>query len=418
MKRLFDLDPNEVSLVPRGANKKKFLIFKEHKGRTMPQSEIQQLINSVDPKTMARIDKVLKTMGMEGKGNPGKKQKVKGNEGKPGGGDMPPKKDSATFKDAGADHQVTDEGTSHDHKPLSDRAQAALKATARILAPFKDEITDDHLDAIQQEIGMPMDEETPSDDDEGPGKIEMSMDAPDGVKPEDHEAAMGESKKAYMDHMKKMGYRQHPDPSTDETNATKSADDGGEDDNEEEESVGKVVKSALDLSAFPKEQRSQLEQVFKAAHAVSEQNKELVKKNADLEKEIRQERDIRLTREFEDRAKNFKHLGANTTELAKVMKSLSETSPDALSKFESVLKGANEQLRVVKAFNTESVFDEIGTKAGGGGSNAGEQLETLVDSVVAKSDGKSREQVYEEVLKTKDGKRLYAEYKASRRHGA
>lgn len=414
MRKLSDLEAHEVSLVPRGANKKKFLIFKSQRGNTMPRSEIVDLINAVDPKTMARVEKAVKSM------------KIK----KEHGGDMMPRPDSAAYKDAGSDRQVTDNGLSHTHAPLSDRAQAALKAVARILAPFKDEINDGHLDAVQSEVGIDpdVDQATPSDDDETQKNyddIEMSVAYPQEVEEEHSAEALKLAKKAYGEHLEKMGYRKYPDPSLESTNASKhigkDADMDDEDDDEEEESVGKNINKsadALDLTAFPKNQRAQLEAIFKANNDLVQVNKALVQKTADLEKRLEVERNDRVLKGFKEKARGFKHLGVDTDELAVVMKSLAESEPSGYEKIEAILKSADEQLRVNKSFNG-GIYGEMGTKASNaGGGDPGARLDALVDSVVAKSEGKTREQVYEEVLKSKEGKRLYAEYKASRPHGA
>lgn len=379
MKKLYDLKAAEVSLVPRGANKKKFLVFKSDKGNCMPQPEqdIRKLIESVDPKTIAKVDEVLKSM---------------------------------TNKE--------EDGT---EAPLSERAQAALKAVARILAPFKDEITDDHLDAVQDEVGIEPgegEEPTSKDDEDGDGDedVEMSMDKPEGVDDEHHKSAMDEAKKGYTAHLNKMGYekyqsdqtlqktRRGPEPEDD----SDEDDDGDMDDVNkiQEESVGKeaVTKSAesLDLSAFPEKQRAQLEMIFKANQELVQKADALEKKNEALEKDLKIERDQRVLKEFQDKAKTFKHLGANTEELASVMKTLSETNKEAYDKIEGVLKAADAQIA-----QGADLYREIGTRGSSPVGDAEAQLNALVESVVKKSDGsKTKEQVYDEVCQTPEGKKL------------
>lgn len=400
MKRLYDLDPAEVSLVPRGANRKKFLVFKSHKGNMMAKKdsdrEIRALIDGVSPETMKKVEKILKTMT------------------KKSAGDMPPRKDSATFKE---EEHGMDEHEEH-KQPLSERAQAALKAVARIMAPFKDELTSDHVGAVAHEVGLggahtePADEKTPHD--EQVAEKDLGTDAiPENVEEEHHAEALALARKAYGEHLSKLGYRKYPDAEMQQ----KSADDENEsEDDEEEESVGKVAKSAgtLDLSAFPKEQRSQLESVFKAHQELVATNKEQVRKIADLEKELSHERDLRVTKEFTERAQGFKHLGANTEKLAKVLKTLAATDEDAFKEVESVLKTADRQL------GTAGLFGERGSKLSRSGDavTAEDKLQALVDQVVEKSGHEmTSEQAYEKVLKTTEGKRLYAEYKSNRPGG-
>lgn len=391
MRKLHSLTVNEISLVGKGANKKKFLVTKSNKGKSMPSQEILNLINSVSPEKMTKIVEAIKKAD----------------------GDMAPGPDSHVFKET---HNVTGGG-------MSDRAQAAMKATARILAPFKDEIHGGHMDAMQKELGMkdhgaPQEgaqagapAEPQKDEDGGDEDIEMSVAYPQQVE-EDHAAeALDMAKKAYKSHLEKMGYRKYPD---------QQPKVGSHDPNVEDDKVGKnkeevVGKSATNpLSAFSPAQQAQLDLIFKSNQTLTDANKQLVEKSDRLEKELRAERDERLNREFKQRASQFKHLGANTDELATVMKSLSETDSKAFDKVESILKAANEQMR------TSALFGEIGSSMGPGSpvGDAMARLDTLVDSVVQKSDGKrTREQIFDEVLKTAEGKRLYAEYKNARPHG-
>jgi Family of unknown function (DUF6582) len=378
-------------------------------------NEIMNLINAVDPETMKRVDKVLKSMT--------KMKKFKGEEGedkaacKSGDGDMLPRKDSAAYKmrkmkmkkdddgDMGdvsmGDHQEMGEG--EDDAPLSERAQAAVKAISRIAAPFKDELSHDHIKAALKEVGfhpgaedMEQDEKDPHDE-----KVHMNWAIPEGVEEEHHSDALDMARKTYKSHLEKMGYRKYPDPSLDETNAMEKSKHGMEDDDdddEEDEEVGKIAKSDFNLSSFPKAQQAQLENIFKS-------HTELVRKNADLEKELKVERDIRRMKEFENRAREFKHLGVNSTELASVMKSLSESDTKSFEKVERILKAADNQLA-----QGGGLYGELGSRMSNAEGSAEAKLEALVDSVVHKSDGsKTKEMIADEVYKTKEGKRLLQE---------
>lgn len=399
MKKLYDLDPAEVSLVPRGANRKKFLIFKSRKGSGMAANqEIQNLVNMVHPETMAKVEKIVKTFC------------------KKADGDMPPRKDSAVFKEP---HGAGEEEPMNE--PLSERAQAALKAIARIMSPFKDELTSDHVGAVAHEVGLggskteAADEATPED--EELEHMDKSFEAvPEGVEEEHHAEALNMARKSYGEHLKKMGYRKYPDAEMQQKMKSKSADMQDEDDEDEDEtegeSVGKISKS-LDLSAFPKGQRSQLEQVFKSHNALARENKEQISKIGELQEELKFEKDLRLKKEYLEKAKSFKHLGANTEKLATVLKTLAEKDVDAFKEVEAVLKAADRQIAV-----GGSLYGEIGTRGTSDATDPEARLNALVESVVAKADGsKSRHEIYEQVLKTAEGKRLYGEYKNSRNGG-
>jgi hypothetical protein len=407
MRELFDLDPFEVSLVDEGANKKKFLIMKSRKGSQMSRTqrqEIRELINSVDAKTMGRVEKVLKSM------HPIKKED----------GDMEPKKDSAVFKEEMGMACKEDES-----QPISERAQAALKAVARILAPFKDELHDGHMDAVQHEIGM---HDSPEAKAAGP---EMGMEGmekakafPQEVKDEHHVEALGMAKAAYKEHLEKMGYRQHPDPDLEGTNGevNKAKPPMGEEEEDEDEieknkearvSKTAVNKSAVDLSAFPKEQRSQLELIFKANKDLQDQNKELVQKAANMEKALA-ERDAKdKDREYVAKAATFTHLGIPTEE---VVESLRDAAKVGEKSYERVCK---QFAQISEQNKTGGLFKEIGSRLPNDGTiDAEMRLNKLVDSVIQKSDSKmTREQIYEQVIQSAEGSKLYSEMKSKRPGG-
>lgn len=401
-------------------------------------NEIRNLINSVDPETMKKVDLVLKGMT--------KAKKFKAEEGedkaeKSKSGDMAPKKDSAAMMKSKMDEKMKkskmdmekskdekmckdddgdmgDVSMSADGEPLGEREKAAVKAIARIAAPFKDTLSHEHIQAALKEVGFqdgaedaPQDEKDPHDE-----QVHMSWAIPEGIEEEHHATGMDMARKSYKDHLEKMGYRKYPDPSNEETNGLEKSkhgvDEDDEEDEEEEEHVGKIAKS-LDLSSFPKAQQEQLHMIFKS-------NNELVQKNADLEKELKVERDIRKLKEFEDRAKSFKHLGVNSTELATIMKSLSEKDNESFEKVERILRAVNSQMA-----SGSNLYSEIGSRISKSDGNSAEaKLDTLVDSVVHKADGsKTKEMIYDEVIQTREGKKLLQEvmdeqHEAIRRSGS
>lgn len=404
MKRLHSLEPEEVSLVKRGANKKKFLVLKDDEGTKMPRKEsdslreVRNLVNGVDPKIMAKVDKVVKNMsGMKPE-------------------DLPPGKDSATYKSEEVDPEMHPEGP----KPLSDRAQVALKAMARIAAPFKDEMGDHHVMAALKEVGIGGDEEQPGEvghaighSEDGMGKAMHDMNKgkaiPEKVEEKHHAEALEFAKKAYKSHMEKMGYQKYPA----EQPAMKAKHLADEDDEEGEENVdkSKVSKAAesVDLSAFPEAQRPALQQIFKSHAALVQKNEELTADKERVEKELKTERELRRDKEFIQKAHSFTHVGGDVKELAETMKALEDADPSgkALKLFESKLRAANEQVKKGELFGT------MGTtisKSGSAGNDAFAKLNSLVDQIVMKGSDVTREQVFDQVIQTPEGKRLYAEY--------
>lgn len=388
IKKLFALEPKEVSLVDKGANKKKFLIFKEDKGTGMAKDKtLEEMIKNVDPKIMAKVDAVVKKMKIV----------------KIAKSDMMPGKDSAVYKET---HNVLHDGESDrgDQEMMDPHAQAALKAMARIAAPHKDKITHEHVMHAMKEAGIGHAEAHEPQDE---GMFHKSKKAiPEEVKEEHHVAALGEAEKMYKSHLAKMGYAKYADPSLEETNGIEKTKKPFDDDEDDEEDG--VEKSAIEkmLKAVPAEQRPGMEAIFKA-------QSELIEKNTSLEKELKVEREARVEKELIAKADQFTHLGVEKSELVAIMRELKSKAPEALEKFEKVLKAGDKQIKEGK------LFDTLGSSLSkSGGSDAEAKLEALVDTYVAKSDGSSsRMDIYDRVLKTEEGKRLYKEFTGSRKGG-
>ena len=389
MKRLHSLEPKEVSLVGKAANKKKFLVFKNSKGKQMSvQQEIVEMMKKADPKALKNLEKVVKAMMPSDAGM--------------AAGDMPPKKDSSVYKLEGKEG----EDSVDEHTMIGDRAQAALKAVGRILEPFKGEIKAQHLMKVAGAVGIG-DDHAPGDvqGEEAPVDHMMKADCPEGVDPEHHAKAMGEAQKMYKAHLEKMGYRKHEDEQPEMKSMMKAKKDDMEEE-EEEDLEKKVQKSGrLDLSAFPEAQRPHLEAIFKS-------NMELVKKNQDLEKELSHERDVRLEKEFNEKAAALTtHTGANKAEIVKIMKSMHSKDPEALKFFEAVLKAQNEQAK------SSGLFKTVGSDRAAKVGDPASQIDAIVDGLVLKSGGKTKEQVYSEYIATPEGKKLYNEYAIQKRGG-
>lgn len=388
IKKLFDLEPKEVSLVDKGANKKKFLVFKEDKGSSMSDKALLESIKNVDPKVMAKVETVVKRM---------KVVKIKKAD-----GDMMPGKDSAVYKET---HNVMADGESDRGAEMLDpHAQAALKAMARIAAPHKDKITQEHIMNCMKEAGIGNAEKPMGEQENHDGLMQKNLAIPQDVKEEHHVEALKSADKMYKSHLAKMGYRKYSDPSLEDANGvTKSKNKDLDEDDEED--GGDVEKSAIEkmLKTVPEEQRPSIEAIFKA-------QQELVEKNMSLEKELKVERDARVEKEFQEKASQYKNVAGDKAELVAVMKAM---DTETLAKFEKILKANDAQI------NEGKLFAEIGSKLShtpAGGAEA--KLDALVQSYVSKSDGKESEaQVYDRVIKTPEGRALYNEFKSNRKGG-
>lgn len=402
IKRLHSLDPAEVSLVKRGANRKKFVVFKSKDGKGGPASgpldaaDVLDAIRNFPPELQQRTDAAISRVA---------------------------KGDAAQALADQAEMSAR----------LSERAQSALQAVARILAPFRDEITGPDVDALVDALGIECadDEEEAADEgadliDVSPvamsaetqnpkveeaakaskdqsmtdtvtkGDIAMDMSPPAGVASSDHKAAMGKAKDAYMNHlagMKKM----------DETVDSKKAKDGeeemckakGDDENEME---GDVKKSA------------DLEAIFKSHKALVQEHKDLIAKSSSLEAELVAERSDRVLKEYVAKAEALAGCGADVQELALVLKGFHDRGDtEGLERMTRVLKASAEQANSANAFGG-NLFGVAGSSAPSQDANSPQaRLDALVTSVVQKNtNGKSEAQIYNEVIQTPEGRRLYA----------
>ncbi len=393
MKNLHDLEPAEVSLVTRGANKRKFLVFKSQKGNSVTKAakEIQDLMKNVDPAIIAKVEKVIKDMStpqIPGAANPNAQST------------MP-----------------------------SERAQAALKAAARILTPFQKELGGELLQKVMQAAGMQM-------PDGKPGTIEgnnmglenkdtnkSSTQSPEKVTDEHAALAMKDAECAYKAALAKLGYQKYPEGKL-QMKSLEGADaaDADEEDDVEKSGVKKADKpkgeskvaeqvlkadGSLNLEAIPEAVRPAVEHIFKA-------QQELVKKNADLTKELEDRKSAEAKREVVAKADSYTHLGIPKEEIVATLEDAKKAGTEAYIRITKQFDTLNEQSR------TSGLFKEVGSSLSGGPGSAGawEAIEKAAISFVQKSGEKmTKEAAVEKYLETDEGNRQYAEYKANRKGG-
>lgn len=392
MKKLYDLEPEEVSLVGKGANKKKFLIYKSIKGKQMAQrEEIRRMLESVPAAQMAKVEKVIKELATPA-ANSGMKPE-----------DNPPGKDSAAFKAGGA---------------MPEQAQAALKAIARIAAPHKDVLTKDHINSVLGEVGFGDGEKQPGEAGhlDMPTEQQKAVAYPEKVSDEHSMEALDMAKKAYSNHLEKLGYKKYPD----ESMAMKSKEEMAKAKQKEEddkakggENVDKVAKSDLDLSAFTDKQKPQIEAIFKG---FTDKQKELVKKNEDLESQLKDRDEKEKEREYVSKADSLTHLNLPKADIVSSLRDAAKAGKEAYERITKQYETLNEQ---GKASN---IFKEAGSSRGneGGATGAEAKLNALVDStfdsIVRKGDTKiTKAMVYDEVMQTPEGRRLYRESQTPKR---
>lgn len=146
------------------------------------------------------------------------------------------------------------------------------------------------------------------------------------------------------------------------------------------------------LSSLDDNQRA----VFAAIHKRAQEAEEVAK----------QERALRLDREFNDRAAALDALPVEKSEVTDLFKSLAERAPEALDLVESVLSKANESVKAT------GVFEERGSSLGAG--TAGDDVISHITKTaeVSMTDGLSPEQAIAKALDSNPA--LYDQYLAER----
>jgi hypothetical protein len=363
MKRLKNLDVDEVSLVDIGANKKKFLIFKNKSGE-----------HSMS-KTESNFSKIAKALKI--------KKDAEGDKEKP------------VMKE--------------DAAGLSEGAQAALKAVERILMPFKSEVSDNDLDAILSKLGISVDGgAAPVEmNKEAEAPIEMEKEKEDGMEAmmkefalpasvkEEHAAeALSKAKDAMSEHLEKLGYQKYPSPEMTEK-MKKEKDDKEEmakDKEGDKEEMEKSVQKAKDADL-----------IFKA-------HKELIQKNLDLQKKIDTMSEDTVKKEIVQKAASF-NIGLNQSDLVEVLTQARKVSP---AHYEKVCK----QFETLGSQNkTSSLFMELGSSMANSAAGVEAKIDAAVDAIVKKSSGVSKEKAYSDFMETEEGRKLYAEMKKERPNG-
>lgn len=441
MKRLQDLEVGEVSFVPEGANKRKFLVYKSKSGGPMasPQEALQKLLKA-DPAVMQKVDGVLKAHFTPGK---------------PGAPEAPAKPAPAPTpepKAAATPGEISPEE--------AEQAKHALKAIVRIITPWKDKLSPillhEVLDAAGFEATVGSDDGEEADPAEGAdpaaampvGKDDGAVNVGDGhpvvgahasgkdpaveeevgkmtggyalpekieseekdvlekmgIKKESMDGAKEVAKAAYKAHMEKLGHREYPDAELQMKSVHKNKEEEGG--HVSKTAVAKSANGALDLSMVPVAARPMVEAIYKG-------HQELVLKNAALEAKLEQRDASDRKRELIQKAASYQHIGLKMDDVVATLEDAAKAGPEALERITKQFDTLNEQAR------TSKVFAEYGSSQSApmsGGAEA--KIDAAVSSIVQKSSGAtSKEQAYEAFIRTTEGQRLYAEFKSGRKDG-
>lgn len=168
-----------------------------------------------------------------------------------------------------------------------------------------------------------------------------------------------------------------------------------------------VAKAATPPAAAPTAE----EDIFKGLpEGVAKMIKDQAEAIKASNEQIAKMRDAEDTKTFVAKAKELtSNLGVKADEFGPVLKSINAANPELATKVEAVLKAANEAVAKGNLFNEVGAEDN-GTQTGVAKSDAWAQIETLANAMVTKGDSKTQAEAIDAVLKSADGRRLYAIY--------
>jgi hypothetical protein len=157
----------------------------------------------------------------------------------------------------------------------------------------------------------------------------------------------------------------------------------------------KKADGSFDLSGVPEEQQAIVEALWKQA-----ERSEL------LEKQLKEEQDQRLIKQFVEKAQSFVNLPIKAAEIGPVFKAIAEKSPKEFEQIDALLKAVDTALAESK------IYKELGSNHQGA-SNAWDKVEQMAAQIVQKDENITKEQAITRVLEQNPN--LYSEYLAEKR---
>lgn len=155
----------------------------------------------------------------------------------------------------------------------------------------------------------------------------------------------------------------------------------------------KKADGSFDLSGVPKEQRAIVEALWKQAERADQ-----------LAKELREEKELRIRKEFEERAKQFDNLPISAEELGRILQAFHEKAKEEYDKIERLLRAVNE------ALGQSEILKEFGSSYNGSSGGAWTKIEKLAQGLIQKDANLTKEKAISIVLEANP--QLYAEYLA------
>ena len=160
----------------------------------------------------------------------------------------------------------------------------------------------------------------------------------------------------------------------------------------------KKEDGSLDLDAIPEESRELVQMLWK-------EHESAIKKADELEAVLKSEREIRITKEYQEKGASYPNIGTAMV-VGDILKKAYEVSAEYGLSLETALKDANAKIE------KSDLFKEIGSEATGTSDSAWAKIEELAKSYVAKGQGQSMSQAVDRVLA--ENPKLYDEYTKER----
>lgn len=153
----------------------------------------------------------------------------------------------------------------------------------------------------------------------------------------------------------------------------------------------KKADGSYDLSSVPKEMRAIIEALWKQAE-----------KAETLAKELKAEKQLRIKKEFEEKAAQFDNLPITTEELGHILRVFSEKAKEEYEKLERLLMAVNE------ALEQSALFKEVGSSHFSVGGDAWSKVEKMAESLIQKEQGLTKEKAIAKIFEMNP--KLYEEY--------
>jgi len=143
---------------------------------------------------------------------------------------------------------------------------------------------------------------------------------------------------------------------------------------------------------------------------VKAQFEDLQKKAETAESVAKAEKEMRVSREFIEKAGQYSEIGS-VEDVAKMLRQAYDISDESGEKLEETFKAAAAKIEANDQITKE--LGRSGESASGG--DAWDKIEALADKIVEKADDEITQEVaISKVLKTREGKKLYDEYQTER----